>query len=391
MANIPMLRQSINNDGVDINHAGLLLERGLNVCPEASDKRGEAIASLIQDSAKIKATEQTIYYSAYERWYHQHIDNEYSHLWFGKLDNSRLLIGLGEPGSIEASITLNHTYGTPFIPGSAVKGVVRAHAETRKDISKEVLEFMFGKEAADGRDEGGAAGYLIFHDAWWVPYSSPTPLTPEIVTVHHADYYKGEGAPTDFDSPNPNNQIAARGSFLFVVEGMGSLVSWAMGLLTQAMQERGVGAKSCAGYGYFAADEKLSDQYVQDKQSRLREIEEKQEQVRIEQGIENTIKEQSYTGITEQIYREMNQNKWMTNSNTFLDAAETWIEKIKTEPDSTLQKKSAELLVKCLIVSKKNKGIMDDPNKVKGKKGSSVYNERPKNIAIQLRYILGVK
>ncbi len=39
----------------------------------------------------------------------------------------RLIIGLGNPSVYETSITLHHIYGFPYIPGSAIKGVVRSY------------------------------------------------------------------------------------------------------------------------------------------------------------------------------------------------------------------------------------------------------------------------
>ncbi|MBU1432661.1 type III-B CRISPR module RAMP protein Cmr6, partial [Myxococcota bacterium] len=35
----------------------------------------------------------------------------------------RMIIGLGQKGVLEAGITLDHTWGVPFLPGSALKGL----------------------------------------------------------------------------------------------------------------------------------------------------------------------------------------------------------------------------------------------------------------------------
>ncbi len=42
--------------------------------------------------------------------------------------SSRLIVGLGAAHALETSITLHHTYGIPYIPGSSFKGAVRAVA-----------------------------------------------------------------------------------------------------------------------------------------------------------------------------------------------------------------------------------------------------------------------
>lgn len=44
----------------------------------------------------------------------------------------RLIVGLGNPSVYETSITLHHIYGIPYIPGSAIKGVVRSYFIQKK-------------------------------------------------------------------------------------------------------------------------------------------------------------------------------------------------------------------------------------------------------------------
>ena len=67
-------------------------------------------------------------------------------------------------------------------------------------------------------------------------------------------YYSTEGAQeaTDFDSPVPNAQVAVQGSFLFVLEGAAAWFDLAKKMLVDALCTRGIGAKTRAGYGYFA-------------------------------------------------------------------------------------------------------------------------------------------
>lgn len=94
---------------------------------------------------------------------------------------------------------------------------------------------------------------MSFHDAWWVPESAERPLTEEVVTTHHPDYYGHEGATpaTDFDSPIPNAQIAVRGAFLFVLEGPLAWLELAEQMLIAALAQHGIGAKTRTGYGLF--------------------------------------------------------------------------------------------------------------------------------------------
>jgi len=115
---------------------------------------------------------------------------------------------------------------------------------------------------------------VVFHDAWWIPDCKPTPLAAEVVTVHHPGYYQTEGKTdaTDFDSPNPNPQIAARGSFLFAVEcAAPTWAEFARERLAEALTEWGIGGKTAAGYGYFVADDKVNQDLEERRKQKRRE------------------------------------------------------------------------------------------------------------------------
>ena len=246
-------------------HTGLVLDRLLDQWPEDQTQKGAAFVRFIANACKLPVPE--VYQAAYQRWYElilQACTRREAALWAGQVEG-RLFIGTGGVSPLEAAVTLHHTYGTPFIPGSALKGLTRAYALERIEGSKRrvnarTFDTLFGREpeTTDGDWDGGEAGYLIFNNAWWIPHSARTPLTPEIVTVHHADYYSSQGTTpaTDFDSPTPNAQIAVQGSFLFSIEGAGQWAEFGMELLQMALQHWGAGAKTGAGYGYFREDDK---------------------------------------------------------------------------------------------------------------------------------------
>jgi CRISPR-associated protein Cmr6 len=245
-------------DSASQPHAGLWLARGLPEWKEKADKKGEDFQHHIATAAKLKVPE--IYQKAYQRW-EKNLLEANAQTWCGKLDG-RLFIGLGGASVLETAITLSRTYGVPIIPGSAVKGLVRAYAEKQNDLDdaqkKTLLEVLFGK--IGDKPEESDAGYVLFHDAWWIPEDKP-PLAAEIVTVHHQDYYNGSARQaTDFDSPVPNQQIAARGSFLFALECADpEWAKYAKNLLTLALAHWGIGGKTAAGYGRFVEDKKQND------------------------------------------------------------------------------------------------------------------------------------
>lgn len=237
------------------DHPGLLLDRGLEEWPLEGGKKGDAFAQFIERLAKMPAPD--IYKHAYRRWQTVTGDPDRFTAWIGRVDG-RLFIGTGGTSTIEAAVTLHHTYGMPVIPGSAQKGLAAAFARAR-DIDQETCETVFGREAPESSDnpdelgvdesDNGAAGYMIFHDAWWVPDQGCNPLVADIGAGHHLEYYakRGSKPATDFDSPVPNALIAIQGSFRFAVEGEPEWAAWTAALLKDAMSHWSIGAKN-AGY-----------------------------------------------------------------------------------------------------------------------------------------------
>jgi CRISPR type III-B/RAMP module RAMP protein Cmr6 len=163
----------------------------------------------------------------------------------------RLLIGLSNPSLWDTSITLNPTYGTPVVPGSACKGVARHFARShlqievggRKGLAQELADALFGRH-----DD---MGEVCFQDAWWVPGSAPSPksnrpFVREVVTPHHKQFLdsKGDVPATPFDSPVPIPQIAANGSFFFVVTGSAVWAEHALDILQIALEMEGIGART---------------------------------------------------------------------------------------------------------------------------------------------------
>lgn len=174
--------------------------------------------------------------------------------------SGRMIVGLGSESVLETSITLHRTYGVPYIPGSALKGLAASYAhrfmdddwkkETKKTSIGEAHKLMFGSQ--------NSAGFVIFHDALYVPNSySKTPLRPDILTVHHQKYYEGKGdAPADWDSPVPIPLLSAQGQYLLAVSANSGDAKFdkkmrdlAIEILELALRDEGIGAKTSSGYG----------------------------------------------------------------------------------------------------------------------------------------------
>jgi CRISPR-associated protein Cmr6 len=173
----------------------------------------------------------------------------------------RLIVGLGAESVLETSITLHRTYGVPYLPGSALKGLAAAaahrqladHSSWRKTGSDgpigESHQVLFG--------DTKVSGYVTFHDALWIPEETGTrlPLDPDVLTVHHPGYYGGEDVPpADWDSPLPVPFVSARGSYLLAWTGPPVWTQAAYDILKEALAKDGLGAKTAAGYGRFKVE-----------------------------------------------------------------------------------------------------------------------------------------
>src|SRR5205085_8112131 len=79
----------------------------------------------------------------------------------------RMIVGLGSESVLETSISLHRTYGVPYIPGSALKGLAANYASLRLDEDWQkggkYYKIVFG----DTDD----AGYITFFDALYIPRS----------------------------------------------------------------------------------------------------------------------------------------------------------------------------------------------------------------------------
>jgi CRISPR-associated protein Cmr6 len=164
---------------------------------------------------------------------------------------ARLSLGLGQESVLETSITLHHTFGVPYLPGSALKGLAARAARQKLDTPWDPDEEGGPYSIVFGRLED--AGFVTFHDALWIPEGSGLPLDVDVLTVHHADYYGSGAPPTEWDDPNPVPFLTAHGSFEIALTGPERWVDLAFDLLCDALEKDGVGAKEGI-YGYLTVE-----------------------------------------------------------------------------------------------------------------------------------------
>lgn len=239
-------------------HAGLWLDKYLS--STAKDDT-EAKRALVEEVAGLRRPGD---YPAYLERYRQALRALGAEVREGET-LGRLVVGLGGESVLETHLTLHRTYGVPYIPGSAIKGLLSRFAATRLqgaawERSLDPSRFYRGdaQQALFGTTE--EAGLLVFFDALPTEYC----ICPDVLTPHHSAYYGGEAVPpADWDSPIPVPFLSVTGKFVFAL-GLASGVGEADGqpwlnaawqVLELALREEGIGAKTTSGYGRFRLKE----------------------------------------------------------------------------------------------------------------------------------------
>jgi len=182
---------------------------------------------------------------------------------------SPFVTGLGLDHPIDNGFLWHQTLGVPYLPGSGVKGLIRAWAEHWLN-DRAHLERLFGRDARHER--GPAAGNLIVFDA--IP-SAPVQLMAEVMTPHDGGWRvpgSATRAPSDWLSPKPIPFLAVAPDtngdypfqFAFAPRGGAETgeVEQALHYLKDALDWLGAGAKTAVGFGRFVDENKLEDEVL---------------------------------------------------------------------------------------------------------------------------------
>lgn len=230
------------------SHAGLALQRYLR----EHDDQKEAVRELLKHIANTLVP--PVYQDAFKRW-QRALEGA---VWLEATTRTPLAIGLGNSSPLENGLALHHTYGVPYLPGSALKGLLRRVAE-RYGLSQQERAVLLG-EGPDPRGKNpGSAAYLVYWDGWLDP-GSTRPFQQDVIAVHHPVYYGSRGRqawPTDFDDPNPVAFLSVRPGVKFHIpitcpaENAQDWPYKAAEMLKWGLEHLGLGGKTNAGYGYF--------------------------------------------------------------------------------------------------------------------------------------------
>lgn len=171
--------------------------------------------------------------------------------------------GLGNPHPLENGLIWHPTLATPYLPGSAVKGLARAWLE-QHDYNPELRRRLFGTSTKEPDGSTFDSGEIIFFDA--LPLERVA-LVQDVMTPHMGDWYakgdtepgKNSTTPADWHNPVPVQFLACKSiRLMFSVAprtpNSGELLPLAKAALKAALEHLGAGAKTAAGYGAFLED-----------------------------------------------------------------------------------------------------------------------------------------
>ena len=237
-------------------HRGLWLDRYL----ESADRKDtEAKHKLVQQVVQIPEPGE---YAAFFRRY-QEASKAVGARTCKPTTRGRLVVGLGGKGVLETGLTLHRTYGVPYIPGSALKGLASRYAHLHLEGEawrRNLGEFRRGEAQAALFGTQEEEGAVVFFDA--LPLPGEWELREDLLNPHHPEYYGGADAPpADWDSPVPVPFLSVTGTFLVALAPAPGfspppgLMEAAWRILAWALAEEGVGGKTSSGYGRMVLEE----------------------------------------------------------------------------------------------------------------------------------------
>ncbi len=289
--------------------------------------------------------------------------------------DGRFVTGLGREHPVENGFAWHHTLGVPYLPGSSLKGVLRAWAR-EQDVGRADMVRIFGPD--DCHTAG--VGSVLFFDA--IP---PTPvcLQADVMTPHYGKYYQDEPArtpPADWHNPVPIPflVVADAQTFVFALaprrlnhsqdkQDCETVTRW----LEEALAWLGAGAKTALGYGRFKPDQATTET-VAEEQRQVRE--------QHEHDAALATRMQNLSPLAQELERKIDSLQLDTDKNAFSAPPfiEDWLEKLEINPTADALKRF------CSMVNTHFPGLLENPDKTKGKKNEPAFKTRQRNIAKRL-------
>lgn len=197
----------------------------------------------------------------------------------------RFVSGLGAAHPYETGFIWHRTLSVPYLPGSSVKGMMRAWAKHWGGLSSQQdIDRLFGAENGEAN-----SGALIVFDA--LPAVRPE-LKIDILNPHYSEYYQDSSKPpADYLSPVPVFflTVAAKQDFNFYLAPHPGASKHAQqdleqgtALLLEALETLGAGGKTAVGYGMFNESGTARQKRKEDQDKRTKQLEDERQNIELE-------------------------------------------------------------------------------------------------------------
>lgn len=386
-AQIP--RDSFNN--ASSAHTGLLFDKFLDGWNDrqhyqlADNVKKDFLTNCIKKYSQTELTQNLTSALERQRDLVNHLQGES----FTVTTDWRFISGLGTAHPYKTGFIWHRTLSVPYLPGSSVKGLMRAWAEQWCEVSvQQQVTRLFGTEKTG--NEEAHCGALIVFDA--LP-TKPPKLEIDILNSHYSKYYEDpvNNPPADYLSPIPVFflTVAAGEEFEFFLASRKDVKSeqaqqdleTGLDLLTAALGTLGAGGKTAVGYGIFRESKAARQKRAAEQDKKLKQREDEAKNA----ALNAMVEAKAYTGLAEKIYRQAQQENWEASDNTpkFYEAIPDVFHKITEEADLKVQQDAIAIIWE--LVEKKFPGIMKDPERKEGRnKDKPAYKDKPKEIAKML-------
>lgn len=284
-------------------------------------------------------------------------------------NETRFVTGMGRQHPKENGFTWHPTLGTPYLPGTSLKGVLRSYyLETKGDWNEQRERF---EETDDIKTMFGVmehVGDIITFDL--LPLE-PVQLVTEIMTPHYGPYYqddKGQTVPGDWLSPVPITYLAVEVGRTWQAAiaprpGCSTSMSELRTELLDALQDLGIGAKTNIGMGRFEYSIRAEELIVK-KDDAVQEQKEKEKTRAAEAKLHEQAKANASPEKQELLDLQRAQ-QWEASAqdSRMIDSLTEFAHRHDTLPDDCL-----EWIQEFIESIPKYKGVWKEPEVLGGKK-----------------------
>lgn len=193
--------------------------------------------------------------------------------------NWRAAIGLGTDSAYQNGFTLHKVYGVPYLPASAIKGIIRSYtistyfkrneAEAQKDVG---FQYLFGNERLVNETKeiivSECAGKINFTNAYAI--NTEFIIEADIITAHNVQYHSNGNYPSASESPTVIPFLSFKKAtfepFCYIAKGENTKITEGVfaeerplelikKIMVQAFEIQGIGAKTNLGYGRLVGED----------------------------------------------------------------------------------------------------------------------------------------